>query len=139
MSGSQKALKVVSIITIVFAVFLVLFGALMAAGVALPGATTDTIEADGVSVSVATAAIAFAIPFIVGGILNLIIGFLGLRGAKNPRKVGPFFVLCIIGLVLGLIGLGMSLAQGSFDPSSLVNVAIMAVCLYLASKVKQQA
>ncbi|MEF9876542.1 MAG: hypothetical protein RR772_06505, partial [Gordonibacter sp.] len=68
-----------------------------------------------------------------------IIGFLGLRGAKNPRKVGPFFVLCIIGLVLGLIGLGMSLAQGSFDPSSLVNVAIMAVCLYLASKVKQQA
>lgn len=64
---------------------------------------------------------------------------LGLRGAKNPRKVGPFFVLCIIGLVLGLVGLGMSLAQGTFDLWSLVSVVIVAVCLYLSAQVKKQA
>ena len=70
---------------------------------------------------------------IVGGIVDLVIGLLGLRGAKNPRKVGPFFVLCIIGLVLGLVGLGMSLAQGTFDLWSLVSVVIVAVCLYPVS------
>ena len=76
---------------------------------------------------------------IVGGIVDLVIGLLGLRGAKNPRKVGPFFVLCIIGLVLGLVGLGMSLAQGTFDLWSLVSVVIVAVCLYLSAQVKKQA
>ena len=53
--------------------------------------------------------------------------------------MGPFFVLCIIGLVLGLVGLGMSLAQGTFDLWSLVSVVIVAVCLYLSAQVKKQA
>ena len=48
-------------------------------------------------------------------------------------------MLCIIGLVLGLVGLGMSLAQGAFDLWSLVSVAIVAVCLYLSAQVKKQA
>lgn len=139
MSGSQKALKVISIITIVYAVLLILFGALMGAGVALPGATSEYISVQGETVSYAAAALVVAVSFVLGGIINFIIGLLGLRGAKNPRKIGPFYVLCIIGLIFGIISLILSITSGLVDPWSLVSIVITIVCLYLAMKVKKQA
>lgn len=136
MSGSQKALKVISIITIVYAVILLVFGVLMAAGGSLLGG--ETIDVDGTAASAGIVAAILGVTLIVGGVVDLVIGLLGLRGAKNPRKVGPFFVLCIVGLALGLVGLGMSIAQGTFDPASLVNIVIIAVCLFLAMRVRRQ-
>ena len=137
MSGSQKALKVVSILLIIYAVVMALFGIFMVAtGSLLSG---ETINVDGTAQAANVMAAALGGGMIVGGVIDLIIGLLGLRGAKNPRKVGPFFVLCIIGLVLGLVSLGMSIAQGSFNPWSLVSLVIIVVCLYLSSQVKKQA
>ena len=137
MSGSQKALKVVSVLLIIYAVVMMAFGIfLVAGGSFLAG---ETIDVNGTAEAANVMAAALGGGTIVGGIVDLVIGLLGLRGAKNPRKVGPFFVLCIIGLVLGLVGLGMSLAQGTFDLWSLVSVVIVAVCLYLSAQVKKQA
>ena len=137
MSGSQKALKVVSVLLIIYAVVMTAFGSfLVAGGSFLAG---ETIDVNGTAEAANVMAAALGGGTIVGGIVDLVIGLLGLRGAKNPRKVGPFFVLCIIGLVLGLVGLGMSLAQGTFDLWSLVSVVIVAVCLYLSAQVKKQA
>ena len=137
MSGSQKALKVVSVLLIIYAVVMTAFGIfLVADGSFLAG---ETIDVNGTAEAANVMAAALGGGTIVGGIVDLVIGLLGLRGAKNPRKVGPFFVLCIIGLVLGLVGLGMSLAQGTFDLWSLVSVVIVAVCLYLSAQVKKQA
>lgn len=137
MSGSQKALKVVSILLIIYAVVMAVFGIFMVAtGSLLSG---ETINVDGTAQAANVMAAALGGGMIVGGVIDLIIGLLGLRGAKNPRKVGPFFVLCIIGLVLGLVSLGMSIAQGSFNPWSLVSLVIIVVCLYLSSQVKKQA
>ena len=137
MSGSQKALKVISIITIVYAVVLLVLGIFMAAGGSL--LSGETIDVDGTAASASIVAAVLGVTLVIGGVVDLVIGLLGLRGAKNPRKVGPFFVLCISGLVLGLVGLGMSLAQGTFDLWSLVSVVIVAVCLYLSAQVKKQA
>ena len=137
MSGSQKALKVISIITIVYAVVLLVLGIFMAAGGSL--LSGETIDVDGTAASASIVAAVLGVTLVVGGVVDLVIGLLGLRGAKNPRKVGPFFVLCIIGLALGLVGRGMAIAQGTFDPASLVNIVIIAVCLFLAMRVKQQA
>ena len=107
MSGSQKALKVVSILLIIYAVVMTAFGIfLVAGGSFLAG---ETIDVNGTAEAANVMAAALGGGTIVGGIVDLVIGLLGLRGAKNPRKVGPFFVLCIIGLVLGLVGLGLSL------------------------------
>ena len=137
MSGSQKALKVVSLLLIIYGVVMTAFGIfLVAGGSFLAG---ETIDVNGTAEAANVMAAALGGGTIVGGIVDLVIGLLGLRGAKNPRKVGPFFVLCIIGLVLGLVGLGMSLAQGTFDLWSLVSVVIVAVCLYLSAQVKKQA
>ena len=137
MSGSQKALKVVSLLLIVYAVVMTAFGIFRVAGGSFLAG--ETIDVNGTAEAANVMAAALGGGTIVGGIVDLVIGLLGLRGAKNPRKVGPFFVLCIIGLVLGLVGLGMSLAQGTFDLWSLVSVVIVAVCLYLSAQVKKQA
>lgn len=137
MSGSQKALKVVSVLLIIYAVAMAAFGIFMVAGGSF--LVGETVDVDGTAQAANVMAAALGAGTIAGGVIDLIIGLLGLRGAKNPRKVGPFFVLCIIGLVLGLVGLGMSLAQGTFDLWSLVSVVIVAVCLYLSAQVKKQA
>lgn len=124
---------------IVWAIVVILLGAFMAAGSAVPGVSSETIDTGDGIMNMSTAALAFGIGTIVGGVINLIIGLLGLRGAKNPRKAGAFFVLCIIGLVLSLISLGMGIAQGTFQWQSLIGILIIAVCTYLANAVKKQA
>lgn len=137
MSGSQKALKVVSVLLIIYAVAMAAFGIFMVAGGSF--LVGETVDVDGTAQAANVMAAALGAGTIAGGVIDLIIGLLGLRGAKNPRKVGPFFVLCIIGLVLGLVSLGMSIAQGSFNLWSLVSLVIIAVCLYLSAQVKKQA
>lgn len=139
MSGSQKTLKIISIILIVWAVVIILFGALMAAGSAVPGMSAESIDMNGTAMDMATAALALGVGIIINGVISLIIALFGLRGAKNPHKVGAFFVLCVIGLVLGLVGIVMSIAQGSFQWTSLVSLALIVVCTVLASNIKKQA
>lgn len=139
MSGSQKTLKIISIILIIWAIITILLGAFMAAGSAVPGMSAESIDVEGTTMDMATAALAMGIGIIINGVINLIIGLLGIRGAKNPAKIGAFFVLCIIGLVLGLIGLGMSVAQGTFQWSSLVGLVLIVVCTVLANNIKKQA
>lgn len=137
MSGSQRVLKIICILLVVWAIILIAFGAFLAFGSGF--ATGTIVDAQGATVDAATMSIALGIGTIVGGVVNLIIALLGLRGAKNPRKIGVFFVLCIIGAVLGLISLGMSIAQGSFQWSSLVSLALIIVCAVLANSIKKQA
>ncbi|WP_080798462.1 hypothetical protein [Arabiibacter massiliensis] len=139
MSGSQKTLKIISIILIAWAILVILMGAFVAAGSAVPGMSSESIDVGGTVIDMATAAMALGIGTVVGGVINLIIGLLGLRGAKNPRKIGLFFVLCIIGLVLGVVGLVMGVMQGTFQWQSLVSLVIVAVCTYLAAEIKKQA
>lgn len=139
MSGSQKALKVISIILIVWAIVVILLGGFMAAGSAAPGMSAQSIDMGGSTMDMATAALAFGIGTVVGGVVNLIIGLLGLRGAKNPHKIGLFFALCVIGLVLGIVGIVMNIMQGAFQWTSLVSVVIVAACTLLAAKIRKQA
>lgn len=139
MSGSQKALKVISIILIVWAIVVILLGGFMAAGSAVPGMSAQSIDVGGSTMDMATAALAFGIGTVVGGVVNLIIGLLGLRGAKNPHKIGLFFALCVIGLVLGIVGIVMNIMQGAFQWTSLVSLAIIAACTLLAAKIRKQA
>lgn len=136
MSGSQKALKVVSIILIVYAIIAAAFGVFMAVGASLLGG--QTVDVNGTTIEAGLMASVLGGTIIVGAVINFIIGLLGLRGAKDAQKIGPFFVLCIIGVALSFVSLGMSLAQGTFSPFSLISLAIIIVCLVLASKVRNQ-
>lgn len=139
MSGSQRVLKIISILMIIWAIVQLLAGIFFIIGANLPDLQTQTISAEGTTMDMATASFALGVGLIAAFVINLIIGLLGVRGAKNPHKIGLYFVLCIIGLVLGLISLGMSLAQGTFNWYSLISLALIAVCTVLASKIKKQA
>lgn len=139
MSGSQKALKVISVIMIAWAIFVILLGVFLAVGSAVPGMSAESIDmGDGV-VDMSTAALALGLGTVIGGIVNLVIGLLGLRGAKNSRKIGAFFIMCIIGLVLGIVGLVLDIMNGALQWSDIVSVLIVVVCTGLAQSIKKQA
>ena len=138
MSGSQKALKIISVILIAWAVVVILLGAFLAAGSGVSGMSAESIDMNGTAMDMATAALALGVGIIVGGVINLIIALFGLRGAKNPGKMGAFFALCVIGLVLGLAGVGMGIAQGTLQWTSLVSLVIVAACTVLAARIKKQ-
>lgn len=132
MSSSRKALKIISIIMIIFAIFLILFGLLMTLGFALVGDANSTTAVAG------AVAGTLGIVFAVTGLVYILIGFLGIRGANDPQKIMPFYVLSIIGAVLGLLGLISNLVQGSFSPTSLIGLALVIACVVLAYNVKKE-
>ena len=68
-------------------------------------------------------------------------GILGLRGAKNPDKIMPFFVIAIIGAVFAVINVISTLMSGQIDGTTLVSnivqVALMVACVVLANNVRK--
>lgn len=81
---------------------------------------------------------AFAEPIVgaialFGAFLNLLIGFLGIRGAKNPRRITLFFWITFIDAMLTAWALASSVSAGSCDLTSLVSglfVIALAVCAW---------
>ena len=138
MSGSQKVLKAVSILLIVYAVIMVLFGAFLCFGASVPGVAGQAIDVNGSALDAASLSVVLGVSSIISGVLYLIIGLLGLRGAKNPRKVGPFFVLSIVGVVLGVVSAILGIMQGSFPLSQFIGLLVVIVCAVLAYNIKKQ-
>lgn len=69
----------------------------------------------------------------VGACLNLVIGLLGLRGARNPRKITLFFWITFVDAMLTAWALASSVSGGSCDLTSLVSglfVIALAVCTW---------
>lgn len=138
-SGSQKALRVIVIVLIVFAIVTLLVSAAMMALAVFSmanGIGIDyTVDLNGQSVSSLVLVMSFAIVLIISSVIDLVVGIFGLRGANDPRKIKPFFVLCIISLALCVIGIGWSLAQGTFassGSSDVVELLITGVCTWLS-------
>ncbi|WP_139651924.1 hypothetical protein [Raoultibacter phocaeensis] len=138
MSGSQKALKVVSILLIVYAVIMIAAGAFLCFGASIPGVAGQAIDVGGTALDAASLSMVFGVSSIIGGVLYLIIGLLGMRGAKDPRKIGPFFVLSIIGVVLGVVSAVMGIVQGTFPLSQFIGLLVVIVCAVLAYNIKKQ-
>lgn len=69
----------------------------------------------------------------VGACLNLVIGLLGVRGAKNPCKITLFFWITFVDAMLTAWALASSVSAGSCDLTSLVSglfVIALAVCAW---------
>ena len=152
-SGSQKALRIIVIVLIVFAIATLLISAAMLAlaVAAIAGGADLSAEMSGVDASVVVNGeslpsgiallLTLSVVLIFSAVLDLIVGILGLRGANNPQKIKPFFVLCVIGLVIEVIGIGGSIAQGTFSSigsSSVVELLIIGACTWLAYDIMRQ-
>lgn len=139
MSGSQKALKVISILLLVWGILMLLLGVFLTAGSQVPGMSAESMDVNGTTMNMATAAIGIGVGTIVAGVVYVVIALLGLRGAKNPRKIGAFFVMCIIGLIFGIAGLVLDIMNGALAWNDIVSVLIVVVCTCLAQSIKKQA
>ena len=126
---SQKALKVISIIMIVFAALTLLLGI---GGIVTGGALGILGAGSGDAGSV----------ILLGGAINLAIGIFGLRGANDPRKIGAFYVLAIIGLAFAVLSALGTFFGGSADggdiASALFGLVLPLACVLLAYNIKKE-
>lgn len=128
-STSQKILKVLSIIAIAAGVIGVLGGLWFAVAMDSAG--------DSNSLLLGTAGGGV---IIVMGLVNLIIGWLGLRGANDPSKIGPTWVLSLIGLIFYVIMLLVGFyADGTLHAHILGSGIGVLIIFILANNIKHQA
>ena len=157
-SGAQYALKVISVITIIFSILLIAFAVLLIVAGGIVGASLDDPQVTGsmdiqmygdVSGISAEQAVALTAGFgILGGIfvaidgvISLIVGILGIRGSNDPTKIGAFLVFAIIGFVLSLIYIViLCFGAGTWENwiAAGIDVAITAICVWLAMKIRGQ-
>lgn len=91
----------------------------------------------GISLWTDTAA-EFAMPVVgamalLGALLNLLIGVLGVRAAKNPCRITLFFWITFVDAMLTAWALASSVSTGTCDLTSLVSglfVIALAVCAW---------
>ena len=139
---SQKALKVISIIMIVFAALTLLLGI---GGIVTGGALGILGAGSGDAGSAAlVGGVAAGAGFVIllGGAINLAIGIFGLRGANDPRKIGAFYALAIIGLAFAVLSALGTFFGGSADggdiASALFGLVLPLVCVLLAYNIKKE-
>ena len=137
MSGSQKYIKIVSILNIIGGAFYVLIGILGFLGKGLVG-NEALIEQAGGDSSAPMAANVFLIVMIVIGLFSLVVGILGVRAANDPSKIGPVFTLAVVSLIISVVNLFVGIFGGNFSVYSLIECVPPALMTWCANNVKKQ-
>ncbi|MBQ6257091.1 MAG: hypothetical protein IJJ60_10925 [Clostridia bacterium] len=137
MSGSQKYIKIVSILNIIGGAFYVLIGILGFLGKGLVG-NEALIEQAGGDSSAPMAANVFLIVMIVIGLFSLVVGILGVRAANDPSKIGPVFTLAVVSLIISVVNLFVGIFGGNFSIYSLIECVPPALMTWCANNVKKQ-
>lgn len=145
--NAKKTLKILGILTIVLGV-LGLFSSLaigIGGGVIATGLATS--GADAASADTAFAVIGgmsvLAIVALVSSIIDLLLGIFSVRAANDFSKIGPAWVLAVIGLILAVIGTIMTVVGGGLNytniASSVVSIVFSACLFWAANTIKNNA
>ena len=74
--------------------------------------------------------------------VNLLVGLLGLRGANQPEKIGPFLLISAISFGYAVVQLVTVILTtgglGSVQSSSLTDALLYGACTYLSVKIRRQ-
>ena len=89
-SAERGALKVFGVLFIVLGVVYLISGGVMIAGARVVDTTQTVAVADGLDLNVMVWSLALAIWWLICGLFYIVFGALGIRGAKNPAKIGVF-------------------------------------------------
>lgn len=144
---NQKILLVFSIIEIVAAACAIILAFLaFAGGAILSGSTgTNDLIVEGMQLTDAeagNAAIIASVVLLIAGIVSLIIGILGIRAANDNQKIKPVWVLAIIEVALGAIGVILAIVNSSGMggiASNAINLVLSIVVLVVANNIKKEA
>ena len=134
-TSSQTALKVLSIIGIVVGAIIAVLGIVLTVGA--NGFAMSQASSSGAGVAVLGTI--GGVVLIVAGAFDIVVGAFGVRGANDPSKIGVFWVLCIIGIVLNALGLIMEASGSGISASSLIGTLFVVVLFILANNIKKQA
>ena len=132
-STSQTIIRVVSILNYIEGAIYLLGAAFFFVGGAMLGtadsaSTAQLVQETGLSAGeMAGMTGVVGVGLVVSGIIALIIGFLGMRAAKDPTKIMPVWVLSIVSLVLNILALGSSIFGGVAPADLLRSVLALAV------------
>lgn len=134
-TSSQTALKVLSIIGIVVGAIIAVSGIVLTVGA--NGFAMSQASSSGAGIAVLGTI--GGVVLIVAGVFNVVVGVFGVRGANDPSKIGVFWVLCIIGIVLNALGLIMEATGSGISASSLIGTLFVVALFILANNIKKQA
>ncbi len=146
-TGSQKALFVLSILSVIFGGLGVILALLaLLGGIGLGLLTPEQLAEVGLSNRGAGKATAIlttiSIIALLSSAFSLLIGILGIRAAKDNSKIMPVWVLALIDLIFTIISTVVSLLNGaSFDEiiSFIFGIIFSAIIFALANNIKKQA
>lgn len=128
MSSSQKTLKVICIVLMVWSALTLLFNVLAMFGGVL------TLVVPGVGLSL----LFTGFLGIFGSIFDIVVAALGVRGANYPAKIGPFYVLAVIGFALAAVSAVAGIFAGDFQAHEIVNALLTGACAVLASNIRKE-
>ena len=94
MSNSQKYIFVISILNIIGGVFYLIIGVLGFMGKSIAG--NEALIQQAGEESAPALVTAFIIMMILTGAFSLLLGFLGIRAAKDASKIGPVYILAML-------------------------------------------
>lgn len=140
-SGSQKALLVFSILKIIGAVLLILgaIAAIFATGVLGAGNVniTEAERTQGIAVFSV-----LSVVLIISAIWGMLCGIFGIRAANDNQKIKIVWVFAIIGIVIDVISLIGTFANGDFANSGAgaIGSMVMSIVIFvLANNIKREA
>ena len=143
-SGSQKALKVISIIGIIGGVLTLLSAGIMLFGGSLLAGVTDEVIVDGMTNAEVGGMVSFAgVVSLIGGIVYLIQGILGVRASNDATKINPVWILAIIGIVFAVLSFISLFTSGepvemSNIAGGVASIAFAGLYFWIANNIKKQ-
>ena len=147
-TGSQKVLRVISIVQIIEAVLLVVF-ALMgvmsgaAIGAADPSSVAELTAETGMSQGALGGLVAgTSLTVIIAAAISILIAVFGLRASNDVNKIMPAWIFSIIGLVGSCLSIVMKAVNGTLSGnllSSLLTLAVAVLTFWVCNNIKAEA
>lgn len=144
-SGSQKVLKVLSILGIIFGVIMLLFAGLAFWGSNAMVAEVETISDAATNGELAGYTLVLAIASLIEGLVLILQGVLGLRAAKDNQKIMPVWVLAIIGIVFAALGVVAAITNSAPEElmsnlgSNILSLVYSGIYFFICNTIKKEA
>jgi hypothetical protein len=142
MSTYRKALKVLSIISLVFSVLSLILGVFIVGGsVANPDTVLETVSAYPLGMSNAESlqvVMGIGVVLALFSLVEVFVSAMGIRGANNPSKMGFVTVVAGITAAISVIGTVAGLAQGAGSFGSVLTTVVYVAFFFICYKVREE-
>lgn len=137
MSESRTGLKIISVVILALGLYDLIPGLILVFANGAPDIASSVMLVKGVEYTGATPALVFGILCVVSGLIFVLVGLLGWRGASDPTKIKPFFILAIIGSVFAVLLLVLDLVTGTWPVSSALDAFFVISTAVLANSIRK--